>query len=137
MWASNEFCSHPDYHSNIPEPDCGVAKLSQVYFKNQVLDNVCDPALSITAVVSGDTLNNNFRVCRVLKRSLVEERSSGGQFSYWLAPNGGGQFILSMKEDLYDAVELVNTHNSNYKDRATKHFRVSLRYKVIFFAMKV
>ena len=97
MWASNEFCSHPDYHSNIPEPDCGVAKLSQVYFKNQVLDNVCDPAVSITAVVSGDSFNDNYRVCRVLKRSLVEERSSGGQHNYWLAPASGGHFIISTR----------------------------------------
>ena len=128
MWTSAEFCSHPDYHSNIPEPDCGVPKLIQVYFKNQVLDKVCDPAVTITAVVSGDSFNDNYRVCRVLKRSLVEERSNGWQYNYWIAPDGGGQFMLSMKEDLYDAVELVNTHHLMYRDRATKHFRVSLRY---------
>ena len=137
MWASAEFCSHPDYHSNIPEPDCGVPKLIQVYFKNQALDNVCDPTVSITAVVSGDSFNDNFRVCRVLKRSLVEERSSGGQYNYWLAPASGGHFIISMKEDLYDTVQLVNMHNGRSRSRATKKFRVSLRYKVIFFAMKV
>ena len=134
MWSSSAFCSHPDYHSNIPEPDCEEATLIQVYFKNQVLDKVCDPASFITVLISGEYLDERFPVCGVFDRSLVEGLASPGGWpaNYWLAPVGGGQFILSMKEDLYDAVELVNTHAGEINkkvsgNRATKQFRISLR----------
>ena len=128
MWSSSTFCAHPDYHSNIPEPDCEEATLIQVYFKNQVLDKVCDPASFTTAFISGESKNKNFPVCGVFERSLIEGLASPGVHNFWLAPDDGGQFILSMKEDLYDAVELVNTHAGGIEgNRATKQFRISLR----------
>ena len=129
MWSSSTFCAHPDYHSNIPEPDCEEATLIQVYFKNQVLDKVCDPASFTTVFISGKSLHERKPVCGVFERSLVEGLASpgGSIYNFWLAPDDGAQFILSMKEDLYDAVELVNTHNGGSKNRATKQFRVSLR----------
>ena len=128
MWSSSTFCAHPDYHSNIPEPDCEEATLIQVYFKNQVLDKVCDPASFTTAFISGESKNKNSPVCGVFERSLIEGLASPGVRNFWLAPDDGGQFILSMKEDLYDAVELVNTHAGGIEgNRATKQFRISLR----------
>ena len=48
--------------------------------------------------------------------------------NYWLSPNGGGEFILDLGcEDSFDTVELVNTHNTQHRDRSTKEFQVFLR----------
>ena len=84
-------------------------------------------------VVSGDILPNNdgkFKVEFALQHDQEEDYGN----NYWLGPDhwkiadGGGGFILDLGcEDSYDTVELVNTHNADKKNRATKKFQVFLR----------
>ena len=83
-------------------------------------------------VISGDILTNDgkFKVEFALQHDQEEEYGE----NYWLSSNhwdiadGGGAFILDLGcEDSYDTVELVNTHNADKKNRATKKFQVFLR----------
>ena len=83
-------------------------------------------------VISGDILTNDgkFKVEFALQHDMEEEFG----MNYWASPDhwdiadGAGAFILDLGcEDSFDTVELVNTHNADKKNRATKRFKVFLR----------
>ena len=48
--------------------------------------------------------------------------------NYWLAPKqSSAEFVLDLGcEKISNMVELVNTHNGNHRNRATKEFKVSI-----------
>ena len=76
-------------------------------------------------VISGDIYDQRFKVEYALHHAKKEEFGK----NYWLSPNqkAGAEFILDMGcEDLFNTVELVNTHNNGAKDRSTKKFQVFL-----------
>ena len=75
-------------------------------------------------VISQDSYSDNFKVELALRHANKEEHGK----NYYLTPNQGGEFLLDLGcEDSFNTVELVNTHNANYKDRSTKEFQVYLR----------
>merc|ERR1712107_895502 len=57
-----------------------------------------------------------------------EDESMQGR-NYWLAPDGKtGEFVLHLGcERIVNFVDLVNTHNSDNKDRSTKRFKVFVK----------
>ena len=73
-------------------------------------------------VVSGDEYNSSFAVENILTK----------ESNYWLAPvDTKSQFILDLGcIHTFDGIQLVNTHNANYKDKGTKKFRYMKRHAV-------
>ena len=77
-------------------------------------------------VISQDSYSDNFKVELALRYADKDEHGK----NYFLTPDRqvGGGFVLDLGcEDSFNTVELVNTHNANYKDRSTKEFQVYLR----------
>ena len=73
-------------------------------------------------VVKQDSLNKvKFGAKNVLVHNKDEKLAKG----YWLSPTeAGGSFVLDLGCDHhFRAIELVNTHNSDNRDRSTKDFR--------------
>ncbi len=72
-------------------------------------------------VVSGDIYSQDFKVEFAIKEEFGKK--------YWLAPQGkGGEFLLDLGcKDSFNTVELVNTQNSQSRDRSTRRFQVFLR----------
>ena len=78
-------------------------------------------------VISGNFYDQRFPVERLLLFQNTAE--TGG--TYWLGPdhnNPPAEFILDLcKQEEIKTLRLVNTHNFESLDRATKEFRVSTR----------
>ena len=77
-------------------------------------------------VVSGDMFDQIFKVEFALHHAEKDEYGK----NYYLTPGGqvGAEFLLDLGcEDSFNTVELVNTHNAQYRDRSTKRFQVFLR----------
>ena len=80
-------------------------------------------------VVGENSLNKaKWGAAKLLTRSQVEVNAGHGG-NYWLGPTGGeGQFVLDLAGHAgpLDLVELVNTHNGQYRNWAMKEFKVFL-----------
>ena len=78
-------------------------------------------------MVSGDVWSNNealsafFHVENIFELYQAETSWAG----YWLAPDKiQATFIINLGcQQTFSAIKLVNTHNNNNRDRATKKFR--------------
>ena len=80
-------------------------------------------------VISGDTINERYKVEFALHQLHHAEKEKYFK-NYWLSPDRKTEvgFILDLGcKDSFNTVELVNTHNSNSKDRSTKQFHAFLR----------
>eukprot|EP00092_Neocalanus_flemingeri_P026563 GFUD01028787.1.p1 GENE.GFUD01028787.1~~GFUD01028787.1.p1 ORF type:complete len:626 (+),score=118.16 GFUD01028787.1:104-1981(+) len=72
-------------------------------------------------VVSGDAYDNRFAVKNLLTNANQE---IFGQ-NYWIGPDGTASFILNLGcRQTFDGIKLVNTHNGQARDRATKQFKL-------------
>eukprot|EP00092_Neocalanus_flemingeri_P012747 GFUD01013736.1.p1 GENE.GFUD01013736.1~~GFUD01013736.1.p1 ORF type:complete len:403 (-),score=79.02 GFUD01013736.1:170-1258(-) len=75
--------------------------------------------------VTGDNYDGRFTVENLLtiqnKELVVDNKAT-----YWLSPNARtATFILNLGcRETFDSIRLVNVHNRDYKDRATKQFRL-------------
>ena len=70
--------------------------------------------------------DDRFTAEKLLTRSLNEKHGN-----IWLLPNKatGKGFMLDFGfVKPFNLIELVNTHNAQFKDRSTKEFKVYLRY---------
>ena len=66
---------------------------------------------------------DDFSVSQLLTNSPVELHGE----NYWLAPHGqqSAEFVLDLGcSKQVNMVELVNTHNAEYRNRGTKEFKV-------------
>ena len=64
------------------------------------------------------------------KKGVKEGKDKKGVFNYWLLPNGATNkgFILDFGfVKAFNLVQVVNTHSAEWRDRATKKFKVYLR----------
>eukprot|EP00092_Neocalanus_flemingeri_P099497 GFUD01126916.1.p1 GENE.GFUD01126916.1~~GFUD01126916.1.p1 ORF type:complete len:622 (+),score=120.29 GFUD01126916.1:104-1969(+) len=72
-------------------------------------------------VVSGDAYDNRFAVKNLLIRAQQEIFGK----NYWVGPDGAASFILNLGcRQTFAGIQLVNTHNGQVRDRATKRFRL-------------
>ena len=95
--------------------------------EQQVFINIypdCDPRER--SVVSGDIYSDHhdpsdFHVDNIFIHNKAENSYKG----YWLAPDHmKGIFTINLGCPLsFDGIQLVNTHNNNHRDRATKSFK--------------
>ena len=85
--------------------------------------------------VVGDWTQNGhpkdaWAVQNVLKRNKKEQEDKDGFFNYWLLPNGAKNKGFTLDLGILKAlnlVQVVNTHASHWRDRATKKFKVYVR----------
>ena len=64
------------------------------------------------------------------KKGVKEGKDKKGVFNYWLLPHGATNkgFILDFGfVKAFNLVQVVNTHSADWRDRATKKFKVYLR----------
>ena len=75
--------------------------------------------------MSGDTYDHRFTVEALLTHEEKDIWDGKHVANYWLAPNSkGGTFILNLGcRQTFDGIQLVNTHNVQARDRASKRFR--------------
>ena len=80
-------------------------------------------------VVSGDFYNNilTYRVGNILNTAKNDEATN----NFWLGNNQKpSTAVLDLGcEKAVNLVQIVNTHNNNYKDRSTKKLKVSVATK--------
>lgn len=65
------------------------------------------------------------------KKNEKEQKDETGIFNYWLTSNGQNNKGLTIDFGfvrILNLVKVVNTHNANWRDRATKEFKVYVRY---------
>ena len=69
-------------------------------------------------------------VLRMKKKGEKEQEGKDGIYNYWLLPDGaknkGFTLDLGIVKDL-NLVQVVNTHSANWRDRATKKFKIYVR----------
>ena len=79
-------------------------------------------------IVESTKFDERFPAENVLKLEKADLRDSKKRGNYWLAADRkskGEGFKVDLKCDmLASAIILKNTHNGNYRDRATKKFKV-------------
>ena len=70
------------------------------------------------------------------EKLLTNSKEEAFGKNYWLLPDKetGKGFVLDFGSvKTFNLVELVNTHNAQFKDRSTNEFKVYIRYINIFF----
>ena len=69
-------------------------------------------------------------VLKMKDKGEKEQEGKDGIYNYWLLPDGaknkGFTIDLGIVKDL-NLVQIVNTHSANWRDRATKKFKVYVR----------
>ena len=81
-------------------------------------------------IASSTDYDHRFKAEYLLTRNSDDSESHMGR-NYWLTPDReGGEFVLDLGCEKYiNLVELINTHNADYRDRSTKRFQVFVSKK--------
>ena len=114
-----------------------MVNLIPARFTTKVTKNTLECYATESKIVSGGPeYDNRFVTTNVLQRSLREiyySKSIRIWSNYWLTPDRKpGEFILDLGcERPITRVDIVNTHNSKYRDRSTRNFQVAIRYLLL------
>ena len=110
-----------------------MVNLIPARFTTKVTKNTLECYATESKIVSGGPeYDNRFVTTNVLQRNLREIHPAEihDYSNYWLTPDRKpGEFILDLGcERPITRVDIVNTHNSKYRDRSTRNFQVAIRY---------